>query len=88
MTPCTPRIENFNLPIGTVPVTFAKDQPEYLPLPALRTPNGAVVTQWAPTADELRKLNAGEPVTLAVLTFGQPLQPLIVDVGSVDLSEF
>lgn len=68
-------------PAGTTKVIFAKDQPEYNPLPAEVTPAGAVVTRWAPTAEERALLVAGVDVYVSQLTFGTPLQPLLVTVG-------
>lgn len=63
---------------GFVHVTFAKDQPEYLPLPALveqRRPDGqgwrgAIITRWRPTAEELAQLLAGDDLFLEVWAFG------------------
>lgn len=63
---------------GYAPVTFAKDQPEYRPLPALmeRKPpgkvdwHGGVITRWRPSAEELAKLLAGDDLCLEVWTFG------------------
>lgn len=60
---------------GLTSVTFAKDQPQYIPLPALIDGN-YVLTQWQMTwADRLRALFTGR-IHLAILTFGQPLQPV------------
>lgn len=58
---------------------FAKDQPEYLPLPAYRTPDGQEVTAcWAMSLRErLRVLLSGR-VYVTLLTFGRPLTPSIV----------
>jgi hypothetical protein len=55
-------------------VIFAKDQPEYLQLPAL-TNGHQVETQWKFSwRDRLRILWSGR-VWLTFLTFGKPLQP-------------
>jgi hypothetical protein len=75
------------LPEGSRPVVFAKDQPQYRQLPAMVTPAGHVVTNWRPTTEELARLNAGDPITLVAWTFNQPLQPLLLQVGAVDLLE-
>lgn len=63
-------------------VVFAKDQPEYLPLPAYRSKNGCMVTScWKMNFKErLRMLLTGR-VYLSLLTFGNPLQPQIVSVS-------
>lgn len=74
---------------GTCKVVYAKDQPEYLPLPALVTPDGEVTTRWRIEPRELPKLplwrrlwlawrgdEAGFDVYLTLLTFNDPLQPI------------
>ena len=81
MTPTAPTFDLYTLPEGTKPVIFAKDQPEYNPLHAYLCPDGRVVTCWKPDEAELAALLAGEPVVIEVLTFGHPLQPLLVRVG-------
>jgi len=65
------------------PVVFAKDQPEYQPLPALVRPDGVVTTEWELTDQDLEKLIDNWPnsrLRLQVHTFGQPLQPLRIEV--------
>lgn len=59
-------------------VTFAKDQPEYLQLPALRIFNeqGQIVSRWKLNwRERLTVLFTGE-FFLSQLTFNQPLQPI------------
>ena len=57
-------------------VVYAKDQPEYLPLPAHRAEDGRVTSCWKLTAlERLRVLLTGR-VYWAQLTFGDPLQPV------------
>ena len=60
---------------------FAKDQPEYLPLPAYRSPNGQEVTAcWGMDwIERFRVLFTGR-VYVTLLTFGHPLQPQIVSL--------
>jgi hypothetical protein len=58
-------------------VTFAKDQPEYQPLPAFRadSQDGEVITCWNLSFSErLRILFKGE-IWLSLLTFNKPLTP-------------
>jgi hypothetical protein len=60
-----------------VNITFAKDQPEYQPLPAFRNDSqlGEVITCWNLTFRErLRILFKGE-IWLSLLTFNKPLTP-------------
>jgi hypothetical protein len=55
---------------------FAKDQPEYLPLPAHRESRmGTVTTCWGLTWKERFAILFGGKVWLQQLTFGKPLQP-------------
>lgn len=71
------------VPIGMGPddlIVIAKDQPEYIPLPAFFTPEGYVITEWELTAEELARLMTGGRLRLSILTFGRPLQPLILEV--------
>lgn len=79
--------EDLIVPVGTTPRTYAEDQPQYTPIHVLRTPHGTLVTQWEPTPEELAQLNAGKPVTLTVMTFGRPLQPVHLAVGKVNVVE-
>lgn len=68
---------------GGVEVTFAKDQPEYLQMPA-RTDGQTVVTTWELTAVERAAILAGAPLVLQICTFGQPLQPLSLYVQGIE----
>lgn len=70
---------------GAEEITVAEDQLDYKPLVAAfyKNPDGVpiLLTRWRFTEDERRQLAAGEDLYLGVLTFGQPLQPLIPGVG-------
>jgi len=67
--------------------TYAKDQPEYLPLPVHKTPGGEVISCWALTwRERLRVLFAGR-VWHSVLTFNAPLQPQRPSVRKPDWRE-
>ncbi len=85
MTPIQPDRTRHLLGPGVRDVTYAKDQPEYVPLPALVTPDGRVVSTWQPDANDLELLKNGVPVTLVLHTFNGPLQPIQLVVGGVDL---
>lgn len=72
MQPISPVIPGFDIP----EVVFAKDQPEYIPLPAWKGEDGMVVTRWQLTwGERLRVLLTGN-LWLSVLTFNKPLQPV------------
>jgi len=86
MQPILPNRDQFELPSNTVALTYAKDQPEYLPLPCLRTEDGRVITQWEPTAEELDWLCKGQPITIVIHTFNDNLQPVQVGVGGMNLT--
>lgn len=81
----TPKREQFILPPGTQFMRIAENQPQYETLPSLVTPDGKVASQWMPTPGELAMLNNGVPVTVTVHTFNQPLQPISIGVGGMDL---
>ena len=60
-------------------VVYAKDQPEYLSLPAHRTEDGKVTTCWELSlVDRIRALIYGR-IYLQTLTFNNPLQPVRLD---------
>lgn len=65
---------------GMTAVVFARDQPQYRPLPALLCADGTVLTEWIPSEAELAALARGEHVRVWIWTFGQPLQPIAVEV--------
>jgi len=76
---------------GAEEVTLAEDQTEYKPLVAARydvqfspghEPARALLTRWRLTEDERRRIAEGEDIYLACLTFGDPLQPLMMQVGA------
>jgi hypothetical protein len=54
---------------------FAKDQPQYLPLPCHKTEDGEVISCWNFTFMERLKILFGKPLWLSMLTFNSPLQP-------------
>lgn len=63
-------------------VLIAKDQPEYTPLPALVFRDGKVLTEWTFTEAERQAIARGENLRLWIWTFGQPLQPISLEVTS------
>lgn len=65
---------------GVAEVVYAKDQPEYLPLPAIKSagPQGMVTTRWyMGWKERLRVLFTGS-VYLQVMTYKHKLQPVKV----------
>ena len=57
---------------------LAEHQKEYLPLPVHRTSDGTVVSCWRPSWWQRLKLLVTGRVWVLTLTFGDPLQPLMV----------
>lgn len=72
MTPVSPVIPGFKI----TETIFAKDQPEYIPLPAWRGEDGRVVTRWRLTWKERLRILFFGNLWLTVLTFNHPLQPV------------
>lgn len=62
-------------------VVYAKDQPEYLPLPVYKPegdPTGEVYQCWELSPEDLENINKTGKVWVCQLTFNGPLQPLRV----------
>src|ERR1700721_2317428 len=68
-------------------VVYAKNQPEYNPLRTLlsNTKEGRVMSRWSPTPEQRPAIAEGENIFLELLTFGNPLQPILMSVGDPDL---
>lgn len=64
-------------------VVFAKDQPEYIPLRTLRgnTEQGQVLSRWTLTPEQRKAVAEGADIFLQLLTFGKPLQPIVMAVS-------
>lgn len=58
-------------------IVFAKDQPEYTPLPALKlnTPQGEVISCWKMTLKERIIVLFTGRVWISLLSFNNPLTP-------------
>lgn len=61
-------------------IVYAKDQPEYLPLPVLRSPTGILYSRWKFSAEERAAIAAGADLYVSTHTFFQPLQPIGLEV--------
>ena len=68
-------------------VVYAKDQPEYLPLPAhqFHDAQGRIAFCWQLSLRERLKVLLTGRVWHQVLTFNQPLQPQILEVDMPDM---
>ena len=69
VSPVVPGNEDFE-------VVYAKDQPEYTPLPVLRTEK-ALLSRWKFTDEERAHVAAGGDMFICVLHFGGTLQPIM-----------
>jgi hypothetical protein len=58
-------------------IVFAKDQPEYQPLPALKidSPTGEVISCWKLTFKERLKVLVFGRVWMSLMSFNKPLTP-------------
>ena len=65
---------------------YAKDQPQYNPLPTLvgTGRDGKVLSRWILTQEERDAIAVGADIYLTLLTFGDPLQPIILEVPVCD----
>ena len=63
-------------------VVFAKDQPQYQPLPALRldTPEGEVISCWKMSIKERLKVLFTGRVWVSLMSFNKPLTPSYISV--------
>ncbi len=72
---------------GGTETVFAKNQPEYQPLPIAihRVPDNAraryLVSRWQPTPEQREAIARGEDIYVAQLNFQTPMTPMIVQVG-------
>jgi hypothetical protein len=70
MTPIDPQIFGLELKV------YAKEQPEYVPLPARVDEYGTVITRWKLTWRERWKVFWSGELYITVMTFNKPLQPI------------
>ena len=61
-------------------VVYAKNQPEYLPLPVIRTDNGMILSRWTLSAEEREAIMLGADILLSVQTFNRGLPPTRLEV--------
>ena len=61
-------------------ITFAENQPEYLPLPAWRSPEGEVISCWKFAFKEKIMILFNSKLWLRQYTFNSPLQPQLPQV--------
>lgn len=75
---------------GAPEVTIAEDQLEYLPITVAVYGDNAelgprqLLTRWTFTDEERARIADGEDVYFALMTFGNPMQPVCATVGGED----
>lgn len=69
---------------------FGKDQPQYLPLPAMRLydEHDTLITCWELSVDEIDAVTKSGRIYISMLNFGRPLTPLRVMAELSDLIHF
>ena len=67
---------------AAIEVVLGKNQPEYVPLPAvyLDTDARPMITRWRLSRDERVAVATGADIVLTQLTFGHPFQPIHVQI--------
>ena len=68
-------------------IVFAENQTQYLPLPAYKSCEGEVISCWRLTWRERLKVLLDGEIWIRVLTFGNPLQPLLPEIDSPFLNK-
>ncbi len=66
---------------------YAKDQPEYIPLPSVKTPDGVVLTRWSLNEQERREVAEQGYLYLLVNTFNTQV-PEGMDFNTKPLDEW
>lgn len=68
-------------------VIFGEGHEEYQPLPALRTPDGTVISCWELSEEEVQEVVKNKCVFISQLTFNSRLQPILPMTGLDGLVE-
>lgn len=68
-------------------VVYAKDQKEYLPLPAQKEEDGTVITLWELSPEERALIAKGANIHVSMMTFNQPLQPIRPYVSDIKITD-
>lgn len=64
---------------------YGAKQPEYEPLPAHKADDGTVTTCWELSPEELKQIQETGVIWLSLLTFNQPLQPILLRTEKPEL---
>ena len=66
-------------------IVFARDQPEYKPLPAFKDKNGEVVSCWELSFRERIRVLLNGNIWLCLSSFNQPLTPSFMTTKKSDV---
>lgn len=78
-----PRINPSLVPEGSRAIVIAEHQPEFIPMPSVRTPQGQVITRWQLSDEERRAILEGEDIFLTIWS-GGAINPVHLNVGPCD----
>ena len=71
--------------VGFPEAMFAEEQPEYLTIcvamVTYKDGTQEIMTRWKLSDEEKAKVAAGEDIYLSLLTFGEPMQPIKLEIG-------
>jgi hypothetical protein len=79
--PTSPVIPGFDLE----EVLYAKDQPQYQPLPVYKFDDGTIISRWKLSWKERLLVLFKGDIYLWIMTFNKPLQPIIINVNKPEL---
>lgn len=68
-------------------VIYAKDQPEYNPLPAHRGPDGTVTSCWEFNDEDIEHIIKHRKIFISQMTFNKALQPINVFNEAIFLTQ-
>jgi len=70
-------------------IVIAKDQPQYMPMPAHVSLNeaGTVTCCWDLSGEEIAEIVKTGKIWHSILTFGAPLQPQLLSVYKPEMGE-
>ena len=68
-------------------IVFGKNQPEYMPLQAKKVDDKTIMTCWELTDEDILLINSSKKIWLGIMTFGKPLQPVLLTASRTDIDE-
>ena len=66
-------------------VVYGENQPQYLPLPAHKTEEGQAIFCFELDEEERKQIAETGELWVSLLTFNQPLQPILLTTKKADL---